>query len=464
MKKIFYVLLFMLVSFVGINYASAFTISENGKYAVVYSSIDGYVDGVDTKVIKFDFDDDEELVRTSDFIKLVKPFSTEYIFSHWTLDAGGKKSLPETLTKSDFTSEGFAGDITFKNGISFWAQFSTERLENTGTYYIVLDGYAGTVNGENRLILSYKANEFKTVNLMNYISNRKGYTFYGWGLDGKIVTSVDATYFKAGDAITLTALFKKDKFENGANDYTLILNANGGTIDGALDKKYDYITGENSGTNMPIFHYIPIRKGYKFVGWNTRKDGSGKDVSYMYWRMWFTDSDNEYEKDTLLDNGHAYKNLTLYARWEKTVDEPDEVKEIKSSTNIDGKITFEDPVSSDYVLDIREIEISDKLKDKNVKYLVDINLTLDSEIVSVNNLKMTIKLLLPTNLLGYDNYKIEDGYIIFETDHLSNYGVIATKNPVINPKTGDNIMTYVVVAIISLMGLVFLYTKRKAHK
>lgn len=72
------------------------------------------------------------------------------------------------------------------------------------------------------------------------------------------------------------------------------------------------------------------------------------------------------------------------------------------------------------------------------------------------NIKMKIRIALPENLKRYDKYEIvyisngeiketisaavENGYIVFETNHLSQYGIIATNtgNGTKSPQTGDN--------------------------
>ena len=65
---------------------------------------------------------------------------------------------------------------------------------------------------------------------------------------------------------------------------------------------------------MSLLPYTPVRTGYTFEGWNTKKDGTGKNYKYIFWRAWDKE-DKEYVKDTLLDDGYGYKNLTLYAKW-----------------------------------------------------------------------------------------------------------------------------------------------------
>ena len=58
---------------------------------------------------------------------------------------------------------------------------------------------------------------------------------------------------------------------------------------------------------------------------------------------------------------------------------------------------------------------------------------------------------------------IEDGYLVFETSHLSQYGVIATEQTtntnIENPKTSDNIIIYFITGILSLTSLIVLKNK-----
>ena len=54
---------------------------------------------------------------------------------------------------------------------------------------------------------------------------------------------------------------------------------------------------------------------------------------------------------------------------------------------------------------------------------------------------------------------VEDGYIVFETSHLSEYGLVATEkilNNTVNPKTGDNIIIYVIMFIMSIISIITL--------
>lgn len=83
---------------------------------------------------------------------------------------------------------------------------------------------------------------------------------------------------------------------------------------------------------------------------------------------------------------------------------------------------------------------------------------------------MKIRIALPDNLKGYNKYEIvyisngeiketipaaaENGYIVFETNHLSQYGIIATNtgNGTKSPQTGDNSNLALLIAVLFVSG------------
>lgn len=507
------------------NKAEAFTISDEGKYALVMnlkpSDYGADIDGLDGKILRFNFDQGEERVKLSDLTKGIVPFNGKNEFSGWTLSWNDNEPVSgdTSFTPDDFTSSGYQDSGSYEKGKNVYALFTGRELKGTGTYYLTFDPFAGKVDGKNTLRLTSKTEDFKTIDLSKYSAQREGCKFCGWDYNGTIVTSIDKSYFSKSDAITLTALYKSvvafDETKDGR--YALILDANGGTIDGEKSKKYDYLGGKDSGTSMAIFHYIPERKGYKFKGWNSKKDGSGKDYKYMYWRSWRNEeSTSEFDKDSLSEDKIIYNNLTLYANWEKQADSTETeqpVKKIESISDIKGNIQFENSsqLKSNYKLDIKEVEVKEDLINKNVKFIADINVLDDaSRIVSINGEKMKIRIALPEGLKGYNKYEIvyikdgeiketlpatiEDGYIVFETSHLSQYGIVATnvvennettqlqeqqsqkqksqnsktqttntnkKTATINPKTGDNIAASIVLFAVSSIGIIALPAARK---
>lgn len=156
-----------------------------------------------------------------------------------------------------------------------------------------------------------------------------------------------------------------------------------------------------------------------------------------------------------------YKNVTLYASWTKASGEPenpgkDMVKELQSTGETKAKIEFATEVSKDYKLDIKSIEVKKELADKNVKFVADINvLDGNNNVVKISNTKMKIRIALPEDLKGYDKYEVvyivndeiketlpaavENGYIVFETNHLSQYGIVGTNTGSgATPQTGDS--------------------------
>lgn len=460
------------------NRVNAATISDDGKYTLILTSNEENfsIDGESQKIIRFDVAEGETTVKLSELTKGMVPFNGRTEFSYWGSFTGEKAN--EEIAITDFSWSGNMGGEPYTNGLTLYAKFSDKVLQGTGTYYLTLDAFAGKVNGKSTVNLTSKSTEFKTIDLTKYTPVREGYTFKGWDLNGKIVTSIDSSYFANRDCITVTATYTQDTFKG--DGIVLILNANGGTIDGKASNKYDYLGGGNSGTAMSLLPYIPVREGYTFNGWNSKNDGSGKNYKYMYWRLWDKEGATEFEKDTLIkeESGYErYKNITLYASWTKnagTTEEPvkETVKQIESTGETKANIEFENEVNKNYKLDIQKVEVNTELANKNVKFIADINVLDGDNIVKISDTKMKIKIALPEELKGYNKYEVvyildgkiketlpatvEEGYLVFETTHLSEYGVIAEnvkEETINNPKTGDNIGIAIALFTIATLGL-----------
>lgn len=473
LKSALLLLLVAIFSISGIMTVNAATVKDNGKYTLLLTcglnGSDGKIDGDYSKMIKFDVADGDTTVSLSELTAGVLPFNGKTQFAYWTTDWTGETRVPEDIPLSDFNSKGtfYVEDeeVAYTNGLTIYATFSEEVLKGTGTYYLTLDGVGGKVNGKYEMTLTSSSNDFQTVDLTQYVPVREDFTFVGWALNGEFVTEISADCFKESDAVKVLATFTANAFYD--SDIVLTLNANGGTLDGSEAKKYDYTGGRDSGAEMSLLPYIPVREGYTFNGWNTKSDGSGNNYKYLHWRLWENSevTNNEFDKDTLIkyDGGYErYKNVTLYASWTKASGEPenpgkDMVKELQSTGETKAKIEFATEVSKDYKLDIKSIEVKKELVDKNVKFVADINvLDGNNNVVKISNTKMKIRIALPDDLKSYDKYEVvyisngeiietipatvENGYIVFETNHLSQYGIIATNtgNGTKSPKTGDN--------------------------
>lgn len=463
-------LLVAVFSISGIVCVNAATIKDDGKYSLVLlcSDMFGTIDGETSKIIKFDVADGEDSVSIAELTKGIVPFDGEHEFSHWSTDFSDTSKADDEIPISKFTSSGnvYLNDgteVEFNNGFRLYGRFSEKPLKGTGTYYLNLDAFGGTIKDKSVYQITSKSDEFKTVDLSNYVPTRKGCNFIGWDLNGKYVNKITAADFADRDSLTVIATYTTNEgFDDSKIHVTL--DANGGTIDGKKSAKYNYLGGGNSGTSMSLLPYVPTRSGYTFNGWNSKKDGKGKNCKYLYWREWDKenwgndDRESEFERDGLIteDGGYErYLNLTLYATWTKDASTPDDtVKVIESNDGIKGSIEFAEGVDSNYKLIINNVNVNKDLADKNVKFIADINVLKDNDIVQISGTKMKIRIALPDELKGYDNYSVvyilndeiketipatlQDGYIVFETTHLSEYGIIATNTNSTPGNSEDN--------------------------
>lgn len=172
------------------------------------------------------------------------------------------------------------------------------------------------------------------------------------------------------------------------------------------------------------------------------------------------------------------------------------VEENKVIESNDEKITFESDKALDNDFELRvdeatkeekeaaEKKVDDLYKDnKDVKdtaliSLYDIKVGLQRngqfEVVPMENGKFTISIALENNAKKYDNYKViyiddqgnisetidaklVDGKIVFETSHLSVYGIVGYNNvagaSINNPNTGDNLSMIIILGGLSLIIL-----------
>lgn len=464
LKGALIMLLVAVFSISGIICVNAATIKDDGKYSLVLQCggiSEGTIDGETSKIIKFDVADGEDSVSIAELTKGIVPFDGEHEFSHWSTDFSGTSKADDEIPISKFTWSGnvYLNDgteVEFNNGFFLYGVFSDKPLKGTGTYYLNLDAFGGTVKDKSVYQITSKSNEFKTVDLTKYEPERKGFTFKGWDLNGKYVNKITAADFADRDSVTVIATYTANEgFDDSKIHVTL--DANGGTIDGKESAKYNYLGGGNSGTSMSLLPYVPTRSGYTFNGWNSKKDSSGKNYKYLYWREWDkenwdNDRESEFERDGLIteDSGYErYLNLTLYATWTKDASTPDDtVKVIESNDGIKGSI------DSNYKLVINNVDVNKDLADKNVKFIADIKVLKDNEIVEISGTKMKIRIALPEELKGYNTYSVvyilndeiketipatlQDGYIVFETTHLSEYGIVATNTNSTPGNSEDN--------------------------
>lgn len=74
MKKIFLAVFAIFFGVIGMASVDAITIKDDGNYVIIFSTVDGDINGEDAKYVKFDFDEGEDKASISDLTKGIEPF------------------------------------------------------------------------------------------------------------------------------------------------------------------------------------------------------------------------------------------------------------------------------------------------------------------------------------------------------------------------------------------------------
>ena len=208
---------------------------------------------------------------------------TGYTFAGWNTKADGSGTA-----YADFAQ---VKNLTNINGgvVVLYAQW------RINTYTIRYDGNKstkGSMSSQPSLVYG------KSYQLLTNKFKRTGYKFTGWntqkdgkGTSYKNMASVQNLSAVNGEVVTLYAQWK-------ANTYKIKFNGNGATS-GSMKKTKQISYGKKYRLSANKFK----KDGYKFVGWNTKKNGKGK----MY-------KNKAKIKDLTSKNG---KTVTLYAQWKK---------------------------------------------------------------------------------------------------------------------------------------------------
>lgn len=217
------------------------------------------------------------------------------------------------LTKSGCTADGWYMDGTsgtiykqyFDTGdttkfYAHWSCGSSGGETPTPTIYTVkYDANGGTGAPSNQ---TKKQGEALTLSTTK--PTKTGYTFINWNTkkDGTGTSyNVGAAYTKDAN-VTLYAQYKEKIIT-----YTVKYDTNGGT-NAPQDQT------KTKGKELVLSTIMPTKDGYKFVNWNTKKDGTG--ISYNAGATYTTDV-----------------NVTLYAQYEKEINEEEPKRTISFYLN-----------------------------------------------------------------------------------------------------------------------------------
>ncbi|MCL2654547.1 MAG: InlB B-repeat-containing protein [Coriobacteriia bacterium] len=203
----------------------------------------------------------------------VAPALTTYTI---TYNANGGTGAPLSQTKTAGQALELSLLVPSRTGYTFLGWSASSRA-TTATYKSG-DSYTTDASATlyavwkiNTYTIKYNANggsgapaaQTKTygqvLTLSRAVPARTGYTFLGWSTSK---TAKSATYkaqgsYTANAPATLYAVWK-------INTYTIKYNANGGSKAPAAQTK-------TYGKTLTLRKTIPTRKGYKFLGWSTRK-------------------------------------------------------------------------------------------------------------------------------------------------------------------------------------------------
>jgi len=195
-----------------------------------------------------------------------------YTFAGWNTKADGSG----TTYKDGSAVKSFIAE----NGttIKLYAQWKTEKYTIT---YNLKGGKNNTKNPKNYYVTS-------TIKLKN--PTKTGYKFMGWYTDSKYKNKV--TQIKPGSTGNIKLYAKWQ-----ANTYTIKYYGNGATSGKTKNTTCNY----GKAYNLRANGYK--KKGYKFVGWNTKANGKG--TSYK----------NKAKVKSLKSKNGA--TIKLYAQWKK---------------------------------------------------------------------------------------------------------------------------------------------------
>ncbi len=268
---------------------------------------------------------------------------------------------------------------------------------------------------------------------------RPGYHFKNWRESGydTIIGSGETKTVKDGK--TFITFDFENSLRYGAGDLnlapifirgcTVTFNPNGGALkDGEKAIREIDLKSVENGQFFDIGGVIPVREGYTFAGWYTSPDCTDES------RIANTASDEWI---------NAY-DMQVYAKWEKNVTEL-----TNSDTNVSISLTDGVPedatLSADTIAQESVLESRPELKEElpGLLSIYDISVRQNGETLEIKDNPMTVKIPLNDHLKGYKYYQavylgdplerfdavVEGDFLVFETDHLSQYAILGSNTP-----------------------------------
>lgn len=206
----------------------------------------------------------------------------------------------ETWKKVKMAKVAQSGEVAVGTELSNTALFNSFQKKYAGTWSAIADfgfnanGGTATVGGEEKEVQFAEGTKGNPLNYSSSIvePTREGYSFNGWHTD-----RTENTPFLSGDTAEQWTYYAHWT----DNTYKLILNANGGYIDGSNDTRIEYNNVKYSELKKLDKDAFVNDGGKVLVGWNTRADSTGESFA----------ADDSVSMLTPQDGGE----VTLYAIW-----------------------------------------------------------------------------------------------------------------------------------------------------
>ena len=290
---------------------------------------------------------------------------------------------------------------------------------------------------------------------------RAGYHFREWSVPGydRLILNMDETV-TVEDGATIVTLNEDNfgKYYYNAEDKTLMpkfdrgdtvtFNPNGGALkDGEKAVREIDETGTEDSKFFDVSTVAPVREGYTFAGWSFSPSGERNSIIANTANSdWFADWESYYRSLQYGENpaSTSIYDIQLYAVWEKNVTELTD-----SDTNVSISLTDGVPedatLSADTIAQESVLESRPELKEElpGLLSIYDISVRQNGEPLEIKDNPMTVKIPLNDHLKGYKYYQavylgdplerfdavVDGDFLVFETDHLSQYAIIGSNTP-----------------------------------
>ena len=290
---------------------------------------------------------------------------------------------------------------------------------------------------------------------------RAGYHFREWSVPGydRLILNMDETV-TVEDGATIVTLNEDNfgKYYYNAEDKTLMpkfdrgdtvtFNPNGGALkDGEKAVREIDETGTEDSKFFDVSTVAPVREGYTFAGWSFSPSGERNSIIANTANSdWFADWESYYRSLQYGENpaSTSIYDIQLYAVWEKNVTEL-----TNSDTNVSISLTDGVPedatLSADTIAQESVLESRPELKEElpGLLSIYDISVRQNGETLEIKDNPMTVKIPLNDHLKGYKYYQavylgdplerfdavVEGDFLVFETDHLSQYAILGSNTP-----------------------------------